>query len=117
MFDITMKKILAGTEKLCESSFYINDIFIRVDLMNKTNDGWDVYEVKSSTSVKDYHRLDASFQWHVLKQIPEIKLNRLYVIVLNNKYEKDSEIIPHDFFKKEDVTDIANENELLLNKI
>ncbi len=116
MFDITMEKISEGAKKLYEASFYINDIFIRVDLMNKTKDGWDVYEVKSSTSVKDHHRLDASLQWHVLKQIPKIKLNRLYVIVLNNKYEKDSEIIPHDFFKKEDITDIANENEPVIKQ-
>ena len=116
MFDITMEKISEGAKKLYEASFYINDIFIRVDLMNKTKDGWDVYEVKSSTSVKDHHRLDASLQWHVLKQIPKIKLNRLYVIVLNNKYEKDSEIIPHDFFKKEDITDIADENEPVIKQ-
>ena len=32
------------------------------------------------------------------------------MIVINNKYEKDSKIIPNELFKEEDVTDIANEN-------
>ena len=111
MHDITMEKISSGVEKLYEASFLIDGIFIRVDLMNKTKDGWDIYEVKASSNVKDYHKDDASLQWHVLKKIPEIKLNKLKVVVLNNRYEKSSKIIPNDFFKKEDVTEIANENE------
>ena len=45
-----------------------------------------------------------------MNKIPEIKLNKIYVIVINNKYEKDSKIIPNELFKEEDVTDIANEN-------
>ena len=110
MHDITMEKISLGAERLYEASFLIDGIFIRVDLMNKTKDGWDIYEVKSSSSVKDYHKDDASLQWHVLKKIPEIKLNSLYVAVLNNAYEKSSEIIPDEFFKKENVTEIANQN-------
>ncbi len=111
MHDITMEKISSGVEKLYEASFLVDGIFIRVDLMNKTKDGWDIYEVKASSNVKDYHKDDASLQWHVLKKIPEIKLNKLKVVVLNNRYEKSSKIIPNDFFKKEDVTEIANENE------
>ena len=111
MHDITMEKISSGIKKLYEASFLIDGIFIRVDLMNKTKDGWDIYEVKASSNVKDYHKDDASLQWHILKKIPEIKLNRLKVVVLNNRYEKSSKIVPNDFFKKEDVTEIANENE------
>ena len=83
MHDITMEKISSGVEKLYEASFLVDGIFIRVDLMNKTKDGWDIYEVKASSNVKDYHKDDASLQWHVLKKIPEIKLNKLKVVVLN----------------------------------
>jgi hypothetical protein len=110
MFSLTLAKIANGADVLYEASFIDDGIFIRVDLMKKTSKGWDVYEVKSSSSIKDYHKYDASLQWYVLNKIPEVKLNKIHVIVINNKYEKNSEIIPHDLFKEEDVTDIANEN-------
>lgn len=110
MSDITMEKIRIGAEVLYEASFIVDDIFIRVDLMKKSKSGWDVYEVKSSSSIKDYHEIDASLQWYVLNKIPELKLNRLFIVVINNKYERGSQIIPHDFFKQEDVTDLANTN-------
>ena len=110
MFSLTLEKIANGADVLYEASFIDDDIFIRVDLMKKTPKGWDIYEVKSSSSIKDYHKYDASLQWYVLNKIPEIKLNKIYVIVINNKYEKDSKIIPNELFKEEDVTDIANEN-------
>ena len=111
MHDITMEKISSGVEQLYEASFLVDGVFIRVDLMNKTKDGWDIYEVKASSSVKDYHKDDASLQWHILKKIPEIKLHKLKVVVLDNRFEKSSKIILEDFFKKEDVTEIANEKE------
>ena len=57
-----------GITSIYEASFIHDDIFIRVDLMHKTKNGWNIYEVKSSSSIKSYHEYDASIQWHVLKQ-------------------------------------------------
>jgi hypothetical protein len=67
MFEITKQLIDEGITSIYEASFIHDDIFIRVDLMHKTKNGWNIYEVKSSSSIKSYHEYDASIQWHVLK--------------------------------------------------
>ena len=51
MFDITKNLIKEGVTTIYEASFIYDDIFVRVDLMNKTEKGWDIYEVKSSTKI------------------------------------------------------------------
>ena len=51
MFDITKDLINEGVNTIYEASFIYDDIFVRIDLMNKTEKGWDIYEVKSSTKI------------------------------------------------------------------
>ncbi len=49
-----------------EAAFVHDDIRIRVDVMERTPDGWGLREVKSSTRVKDQHLDDVALQRHVL---------------------------------------------------
>ena len=94
MCDLTKKAIDAGETTLYEASFIEKGVFIRVDIMNKTSKGWDIYEVKSSSSLRSYHKEDASLQWHILQSLKDLKLNDAFVVTLNNKYLKDG-----DFFQ------------------
>jgi hypothetical protein len=50
-----------------EASFRHEGVLVRVDVMLPEADGWRVIEVKSSTSVKDYHVLDCAIQDWVLR--------------------------------------------------
>ena len=102
--------IKEGTTTIYEASFIYDDIFVRVDLMNKTEKGWDIYEVKSSSSIKSYHEYDASIQWQVLKNLNIVDLNEVFIVTLNNKYSKESVIDPIKFFNIDPVTQLANEN-------
>jgi len=110
MCDLTAKAIDAGATTIYEASFMEKGVFIRVDIMNKTLQGWDVYEVKSSSSLRSYHKEDASLQWYVLKNLNEIELNDAYVITLNNKYSKDGKINPIELFTKHLLTDYVESN-------
>ena len=110
MCDLTAKAIDAGATTIYEASFMEKGVFIRVDIMNKTLQGWDVYEVKSSSSLRSYHKEDASLQWYVLKNLNEIELNDAYVITLNNKYLKDGKINPIELFTKHLLTDYVESN-------
>ena len=47
MFELTKECISQGATSIYEASFIFDDIFVRVDLMNKTEKGWDIYEVNS----------------------------------------------------------------------
>ena len=84
MAEITKEYIEKGITSIYEASFIYDDIFVRVDLMNKTDKGWDIYEVKSSTRIRSYHEYDVSIQWHVLKSLNLIELNDAFIVTLNN---------------------------------
>ena len=47
MCDLTTKAIESGATSIYEASFMEDGIFIRVDIMNLTSKGWNIYEVKS----------------------------------------------------------------------
>ena len=42
-----------GTEIICEASFQYNGLYCAVDILKKENEGWVIYEVKSSTKHED----------------------------------------------------------------
>ena len=118
MFRITKKFIDDGVTSIYEGSFIYDDIFVRVDLMHKTKKGWDIYEVKSSSSVRSYHEYDASIQWYVLKKLKILDLNKVFIITLNNKFSKKKKINPINLFNIHSATEIANKNKLEVeNKI
>jgi hypothetical protein len=111
MFEITKELIDGGATSIYEGSFIYDDIFVRVDLMNKTKKGWNIYEVKSSSSVRNYHEYDASIQWHVLKNLNLFDLNEIFIVTLNTKYAKNKNIDPIKFFNIHPVTQIVEENQ------
>jgi hypothetical protein len=95
-----------------EATFVIDNNLIRVDLMNQTNDGWDMYEVKSTSQkkLKPYHKEDASFQWYVLSQVEELKMNNAYVITINGDYLKDGRIDLEKLFTRHNITKEVNDH-------
>ena len=59
----TKKAIASGATVLLQPTFMTSNISCRGDILVKNDDGtWDIYEVKSSTSVKEEHILDVAFQ-------------------------------------------------------
>ena len=52
---------------LYEGTFSFNGILIRADILEKATNGYRLVEVKSSTQVKDYHRIDAAIQTWVIE--------------------------------------------------
>ena len=89
MCALTREAIESGSTTIYEASFIENDVFIRIDIMNLSQEGWDIYEVKSSTKPHPYHKEDASLQWHVLDKVSGLKLNNVFVVTLNKSYIKN----------------------------
>ena len=110
MFELTRECISKGATSIYEASFIFDDIFVRVDLMNKTEKGWDIYEVKSSTRIRSYHEYDASIQWHVLKELNMFEINDVFVVTLNNEFSKKKIIDPIKFFNLDSVLNIVQSN-------
>jgi hypothetical protein len=103
MIEQTAELIKQGVDVIYEATFKENGIFAMADILVKNGQKWDVYEVKSATSVKEYHRDDSTVQWHALSNV--LKLNRIFIVHINNQYERLGQLDVNKLFKIEDVTD------------
>ncbi len=70
---------------LFEASFRYEGVLVRVDVMLPDANDWHVIEVKSSTSVKDYHVLDCAIQDWVLRN-SGINVLSISLAHINNQF-------------------------------
>jgi hypothetical protein len=104
------KSMVAGTKALIEggadfpifeATFRHGNVLIRADVLIPEDDGWRVIEVKASTSVKDYHKLDCAIQLWVMREsglpvtsISLAHINNRFVYPGNGDY--DGLLVEHD---------------------
>ena len=62
MISKTKELIDNGKKVIYEATFSEDGIFAMADILVKNGDAWDMYEVKSSTQVKNVHINDAAIQ-------------------------------------------------------
>jgi len=101
-----------------QQTFQTDDLMVRADLLVDN----DLYEIKSTTSVKPHHIPDLAFQKHVIEKTGK-KINKCFIIHLNKEYIKQGEIEPEKLIRIEEVTEKVNlidnieENIKLIQKI
>jgi hypothetical protein len=103
MITKTKDLIQNGCEVIYEATFKENGIFAMADILVKNQDSWDIYEVKASTNVKEYHLNDASVQWYSLSNA--INLNKVYIVHINNSYERNGTLDIKNLFSIVDITE------------
>lgn len=108
--EMTSGEILKGTRTIYEAAFSYDDIFIKADIIHKGSNGWEIYEVKSSSSVKDHQIDDLSVQVYVVKGAG-LPIAKAAVIHVNTDYIRHGEIDVHSLFKIEDITETVKEKE------
>ena len=109
---------IVSEKPIYEATFLADGVLVRVDLMTKGINGWDMYEVKSSSNLKKYHHEDAAFQWYTLSLNPKLKMNRAYVITINKDFLKNEYENINSLFTLNDVTDfVTNEARDIPEKI
>ncbi len=64
----TASALESGHKPIFEAAFLHNDVLVRADLLVPEASGYRLVEVKSSTSVKDYHLEDITVQTWVMQQ-------------------------------------------------
>ena len=95
----TYEWIQSGEQVIYEASFQYQGLFASIDILVKQGKHWHAYEVKSSTSVKEHHYLDAAFQYFVM-QGAGLDISGISVIHINNKYVRHGELnLKHLFHK------------------
>jgi len=106
---VATKKLLAERKPLFEAGILFGRIYCRVDILNPGNlDQWDIVEIKSSTSVKDVHVHDVSFQKYCCEKAG-IKIRACKLGFINNQYVKSDEIDPRELFILEDISSQVEE--------
>lgn len=101
----TKKWILAGEKVIYEATFASMGGFAMLDILLQEENG-DIHaiEVKSSTSVKDYHLIDASLQYFVMAK-SGFAPKRFSIMHIDNSYTKNGELNVSGLFKLEDITE------------
>ncbi|MCG3653490.1 DUF2779 domain-containing protein [Aliarcobacter butzleri] len=103
MISITKQWIEEGVENIYEATFNFLGILVMVDILTISNNEVSIYEVKSSTEVKDIYLHDVSIQYYVLKNLG-FKIKSANVIHINNEYIRGDELDINQLFKIVDVT-------------
>lgn len=97
------KGLLDKKKPLFEPAFLIDRLYSRADILEPTKEGWNIIEVKSSTEVKDVNISDVAFQKYVYEKAG-LKINKCYLMHINNQYVRQGEINPEELFTKEDIS-------------
>ncbi|MBI5584513.1 MAG: DUF2779 domain-containing protein [Deltaproteobacteria bacterium] len=100
---LTRKEIAGGRGTLYEAAFFYNDIFVKADIIQKGKKGWDLYEVKGSSSVKDVYLDDVAIQYYVLRQ-SGLPIHNAYIVTVDTQYERDGDLDFDRLFTKTRVT-------------
>lgn len=103
MIGLTNRYLMDGDKVIAEATFSINGLFCSVDLLKPVNDGYEIYEVKATTSIEDRHIFDVAFQKHVL-ELRGLKINKVYILHLNKEYCRQGDIEVRKLLKAEDVS-------------
>jgi len=95
----------AGAPAIFEASFSEDGVFVAVDVLERTEDGFQLIEVKSSTRLdEDKHVPDAAVQLHVLRAAG-IPVRRVELMHLNKEHRRP-DVGP--LFVRDDITAVVH---------
>ena len=102
----TQELIASGTQTIHEATFRHDNVLAMVDILHQGPEGWELYEVKSSTATKDIFINDTAIQYYVVAG-SGIKISRVFLVHLNNQYTRMGELDLHTLFTVDDVTELT----------
>lgn len=92
---------------LFEPAIRVKSLFARPDVLFPNKDGsWDIFEVKSSTKVKDVNLTDVAFQT-VCYEKSGLRIRRAHLVLIDTDYVRSGKVDPKALFKIEDVTKLV----------
>ncbi len=97
----TQAALDAGAPAIFEASFLAGEVYVAVDVLERTTDGFSLIEVKSSSSVKDEHIPDAAIQTWVLRKAG-LSISSVQIMHLNKEYRHPGR---GNLLVREDVTE------------
>ena len=105
MIDKTNDLIATGEDVICEASFSYNGNYCAVDILKKEDNGYAIYEVKSSTKSSPIYESDIAYQKYVLEHCG-INVTGTYLVCINSSYAFDGTLNLNELFQ---IIDLSNE--------
>lgn len=102
-FKQTSDAMASGRKVIHEASFEHDGTIVKVDILRKVGKGWQIYEVKSGTALKEVYEHDAALQYFVLTGAG-IPVTKVFVTHLNSEYQRRGELDLAQLFTVVDVT-------------
>ena len=99
----TQRHIKNGVSNIYEATFVYDGILVMVDILHLDADGVSIYEVKSSTSVKEIYIHDVSIQYYVLEHLG-FNVKSANLVHINSSYVRGDELDIGELFCVVDVS-------------
>ncbi len=80
MAEKTALHLQLGTPVICEAAFLYYNNYCAVDILRKTETGYDFYEVKNAPEVRKQFIRDAGFQYYILQR-SGVKIGRIFLVI------------------------------------
>jgi len=95
-----------GEKVIFQATAMPKDLLARADILkyNTKTKSWDIYEVKSSTEVKDEHIPDLCFQ-KIAFERDGYKIGKTYLVHINSDYIRKGKVEPKKLFTIEYISD------------
>ncbi len=102
----TQSLIEQKVDTIYEAAFSYQGVFVKCDILHLGPEGWEIYEVKSSTKAEEYQLNDVSVQHYVISRTG-LPVKKAFLVHINNNYVRHGDIEVDKLFAIVDATDIA----------
>ena len=86
MAEKTAKHLELGTPVICEAAFIYYNNYCALDILKKTDSGYDIYEVKNASQVRDQFIRDVGFQYYIVRRC-KLSIGRIYIVTHGSEEE------------------------------
>lgn len=76
----TQDAMARGVEVICEAAFSNYNNYCAVDILHKTETGYDFYEVKNAPAVYPQFIKDAGFQYYIIAWC-KVNIGKIYIVI------------------------------------
>lgn len=102
-FSLTAQYVQEGVTSIYEASVESQHMMCMVDILHHGESGWELIEVKSSSSLKDDHLDDVAVQYHILKEAG-LEVVKAKLVHINPDYVRQTYFELKDYFVEHDIT-------------
>ena len=75
----TIEHLELGTPVICEAAFIYYNNYCALDILRKTDSGYDIYEVKNAPAVYDQFIRDVGFQYYIVNRC-KVKIGHIFIV-------------------------------------